>query len=142
MPRKKTDYIFIHCSATRPSQDWVNADEIDKWHRARGFFSIGYTYVILRDGTIETGRDLDAPTASQKGYNHNSVSICMIGGVTEDDITVAEKNFTEEQFDSLKKILLKLQGIYPEAKIVGHNEFSKKDCPSFDVHQWLSEITL
>ena len=32
--------------------------------------------------------------------------------------------------------------IYPEAKIVGHNEFSKKDCPSFDVQQWLSEITL
>ena len=39
--RKKTDYIFIHCSATKPSMD-VDAKEIDRWHRARGFLKIGY----------------------------------------------------------------------------------------------------
>jgi N-acetylmuramoyl-L-alanine amidase len=142
MPRSKTEYIFIHCSATRPSQDWVDAEEIDKWHRARGFFSIGYSFVIKRDGTIEEGRDLDEPTASQKGYNHNSISICMVGGVTEDDVKVSEDNFTESQWTSLKDLILKMQSVYPEAKIVGHNEYSKKDCPSFDVQKWIEENPL
>ena len=54
--RKKTDYIFIHCSATKPSMD-VDAKEIDRWHRARGFLKIGYHFVIKRDGTKEIGRE-------------------------------------------------------------------------------------
>lgn len=34
--RKSTDWITIHCSATRPSMD-VGAKEITKWHKARGW---------------------------------------------------------------------------------------------------------
>lgn len=139
MARKKTEYIFIHCSATRPSQDWVDAKEIDKWHRERGFFGIGYTFVITRSGKVEEGRDIDEPTASQKGYNHNSISICMVGGVTEDDIHKAENNFTEKQWESLKDLLIGMMRKYPDAKVVGHNEFSPKECPSFDVQKYMKE---
>ena len=46
--------IIIHCSAVRPYQT-SNAAQIDSWHRARGWNGIGYHYVILRDGTIQTG---------------------------------------------------------------------------------------
>lgn len=139
MARDKTEYIFIHCSATRPSMDWVNAEEIDKWHRARGFFKIGYTFVITRDGTLEKGRDLYEPTASQRGYNHNAISICMVGGVTEDDIHKAEDNFTPEQWSQLKDLLTEMKEEFPDAKIVGHNEFSSKECPSFDVQKYVKE---
>ena len=48
------DTIIIHCSATRAGQDFTAAD-IDRWHRARGFRSIGYHFVIRLDGTIEPG---------------------------------------------------------------------------------------
>ena len=51
------DTIIIHCSATRAGQDFTAAD-IDRWHRARGFRSIGYHFVIRLDGTIEPGRDV------------------------------------------------------------------------------------
>ena len=51
------DTIIIHCSATRAGQD-ITAADIDCWHRARGFWSIGYHYVIRLDGTIEPGRDV------------------------------------------------------------------------------------
>ena len=44
------DTIIIHCSATRAGQDFTAAD-IDRWHRARGFRSIGYHFVIRLDGT-------------------------------------------------------------------------------------------
>ena len=35
------DTIIIHCSATRAGQDFT-ATDIDRWHRQRGFRSIGY----------------------------------------------------------------------------------------------------
>ena len=37
MARAKTEYIVIHCSQTRPSQD-IGVEEIDRWHRQRGWF--------------------------------------------------------------------------------------------------------
>ena len=45
------DTIIIHCSATRAGQN-VTAADIDSWPRARGFWAIGYLYVIRLDGTI------------------------------------------------------------------------------------------
>ena len=39
------DTIIIHCSATRAGQDFTAAD-IDRWHRQRGFRSIGYHFVV------------------------------------------------------------------------------------------------
>jgi N-acetylmuramoyl-L-alanine amidase len=56
--RKSTNWIAIHCSATRPSQD-VGAADIRKWHKAQGWADIGYHFVIRRDGKIEKGRALD-----------------------------------------------------------------------------------
>ena len=38
------DAIIIHCSATRAEQD-ITAADIESWHRARGFWTIGYHYV-------------------------------------------------------------------------------------------------
>ena len=73
------DTIIIHCSATRAGQD-ITAADIDCWHRARGFWSIGYHYVIRLDGTIEPGRDvtLDGAHCTRKaappthGQMHNA----------------------------------------------------------------------
>ena len=48
------DTIIIHCSATRAGQDFTAAD-IDRWHRQRGFRSIGYHFVVRLDGTVEPG---------------------------------------------------------------------------------------
>ena len=55
------DTIIIHCSATRAGQDFT-ATDIDRWHRQRGFRSIGYHFVIRLDGTIEPGRDVALST--------------------------------------------------------------------------------
>ena len=136
MPRKQTDYIIIHCAATRPSMD-IDAKEIDRWHRERGFLRIGYHYVIKRDGTIEDGRMLNEPGAHARKYNWCSVGICMVGGVKEDDINAAEDNFTDEQWVALYTLVQDMLGEYPLAKVIGHNEISNKFCPSFDVQNWL-----
>lgn len=136
--RLKTDYIAIHCSATRPKQN-ISAADIDKWHRAKGWACIGYHYVIKRDGTVEQGRDDSVIGAHVENWNSVSLGICMIGGVDADDIKIAENNFTPEQFSSLKKLLQSLLIKYPDATIQGHRDFPKvaKACPSFDVAEWL-----
>ena len=136
--RKKTDYIVLHCSATRPSQD-IDAKEIDRWHRARGWLKIGYSFVITRGGKQEIGRELNEIGAHAKGYNHKSVGICLVGGVTEDDHTKPENNFTPVQWETLDKLLRKLTDKFPKATIIGHNQISKKDCPSFDVQEYLKD---
>lgn len=139
--RTKTDYIVVHCSATGENQD-IGAADIDKWHRAKGWQCIGYHYVIRRDGTVEQGRERDVIGAHVEGWNEVSVGICMVGGVDAHDINKAENNFTPAQFESLHKLLLELQSVYPNAKIQGHRDFPdvKKACPSFDVKEWLPTV--
>lgn len=141
--RTRTDYIVVHCSATGSNQD-IGAAEIDKWHRAKGWQCIGYHYVIRRDGTVEEGRARDVIGAHVEGWNEVSVGVCMVGGVDANDITKAVNNFTPEQFESLKTLLLELKQAYPNAKIQGHRDFPKvaKACPSFDVAEWLKKVNL
>jgi N-acetyl-anhydromuramyl-L-alanine amidase AmpD len=134
MARAKTDLIIVHCSATKPSQD-INAKTIDRWHRARGWLKIGYHFVIKRDGTVEKGRELMEPGAHAKGYNANSVGVCLVGGLAEDG--KADCNFTKEQWQSLATLVEELSEQFPAARIIGHREVnSHKECPCFDVTAW------
>lgn len=133
--RKTTDWLVVHCAATRPTQD-IGAKEIFSWHRAKGYIAIGYHYVIRRDGTLETGRPDDVIGAHAVGANANSVGICMVGGV--DDKLQPENNFTPAQFITLKSLLSTLKTKYPTAQIIGHRDVpgTKKACPSFDAKGW------
>ena len=138
-PRTKTDTIVIHCSATPADMD-IGVEKIKHWHTVdNGWDDIGYHYVIKRDGTEEEGRHLMETAAHAKGYNHKSVGICMVGGVTEEDHTKAENNFTPEQWEALDLLLSKLTARFPKATIIGHNEISSKECPSFNVQDWLAD---
>lgn len=137
MIRRTTDFIVVHCSATKPSQD-IGASEIRKWHvEENGWSDIGYHEVIRRSGAIELGRPLHVSGAHVKGYNARSVGCCLVGGVGIDG--TPEDNFTDEQFKSLRITLDYWKRIYPDATIQGHRDFPgvSKACPSFDVGAWL-----
>ena len=100
---------------------------------------IGYHYVIKTDGIIEPGRDPESIGAHVADYNHNSVGICMVGGVDANGPTGKPvNNFTPEQFASLAAIVQTLRVKYPNAVIQGHRDFPKvaKACPCFDVKPW------
>jgi N-acetylmuramoyl-L-alanine amidase len=140
-------YIAIHCSASRanidegitlPGED-IGVKEITEWHKARGFRTIGYHFVIRRDGTIENGRPLAEIGAHVEGYNANSIGICMVGGVSETG--KSENNYEPKQWETLKALLARLHREFPAAEIKGHRDFPKvaKDCPCFDVRAWLRE---
>ena len=126
--------IILHCAATMPSMD-IGVKEITKWHKARGFRTIGYHDVIRRNGTLEYGRDLNKIGAHVRGHNVGSIGICMAGGV--DKFNDPEDNFTEAQWKTLRLLLEYYDTQFPKATIHGHNEFANKACPSFDVQKEL-----
>ena len=41
--------------------------------------------------------------------------------------------------DCLTRFSKAIKVDYPEADVIGHNEISEKECPSFDVQQWKKE---
>ena len=133
-PRKSTDYIVIHCAATKASMD-IGLTEIRKWHvQDNGWRDVGYHYIIRRNGEVELGRSNRDTGAHAAGYNHKSVSLCMVGGMAEDNS--AENNFTAQQWTALLDLVKQLKSNYPDADVIGHNEISEKECPSFDVQKW------
>lgn len=137
----KVKYIVIHCAATKPSMD-IGRDEIDRWHRKQGWNEIGYHRVIRRDGRIEHGRPTAVPGAHVRGYNGNSIGICMVGGVAEDGKT-PENNFTYEQWATLRVLVRAMKDLFPNAEVVGHRDLDpKKACPSFDVRDYFAKNRL
>ena len=131
--RKKTEEIIIHCAATRPDQN-IDAREIDRWHRQRGWLKIGYHFVIKQDGTIEIGRNIDEVGAHARGHNSYSIGICLVGGI--DDLSQPSDDYSDEQWTMLRLLIDGLVKKYPGVKLLGHNDISSKACPSFNVVDW------
>lgn len=125
---RKIDRIILHCSDTPAKMD-IGSKEINKWHRQNGWASIGYHYVIRRNGTIEDGRSDATIGAHCYGYNRTSLGICLVG----------RGKYTKAQFEALKTLLKELQYKYPDTEIKGHYDFSNKTCPMFDVEEWLKD---
>jgi N-acetylmuramoyl-L-alanine amidase len=152
--------IIIHCAATINGRQLSTthktaADIIDEWHKGAGFqrgagavsafnphlHYIGYQYVIDTDGTVETGRAIGETGAHTRGYNKNSIGICLVG----------TDKFTPAQWQRLAELVSELRKTYSAAKIVGHRDCSPdrngdgvitpdewvKICPGFNVFLWL-----
>ena len=74
--RKQTNRMIFHHSLA----DKSSLNEIRNWHiDERGFAEIGYHYVILKDGTIEHGRDIQFQGAHALEKNHDSIGCCLEG---------------------------------------------------------------
>jgi N-acetylmuramoyl-L-alanine amidase len=130
------DKIIIHCSAT-PEGRRTTLEEVTQWHKARGFRTIGYHYLIHLDGSISRGRQEHEQGAHTKGYNKNSIGICYVGGL--DKNMKAKDTRTCEQKHALKMLVEQLKDKYTIPTVHGHNEFANKACPCFDVQEWLKE---
>ena len=127
--------IIIHCSAT-PEGRAVTIEEIDKWHKERGFACIGYHYVIYLDGSIHLGRSIERAGAHCVNQNKNSIGVCYIGGL-EKDCKTPKDTRTEAQRKAMRSLISELKVQYPNASIHGHCEFANKACPCFDVSELL-----
>lgn len=149
---KKQQYLVIHCTATPEGRE-VTSDEIRRWHTApvekggRGWRQVGYRRMIHLDGSCEelVPNNDDGMVDSWEitngvaGKNSISEHWVYVGGVAKDGKTPKDTR-TQEQLNSLEKLVKDFYYHFPDVKIVGHNHFAAKACPSFDVQAWLKQI--
>jgi N-acetylmuramoyl-L-alanine amidase len=131
MIMRKLNRIILHCSATIERAHF-DVDTIRMWHKKRKFKDIGYHYVIYLDGSIHIGRPVAQVGSHTRGHNQDSIGVCYVGGIGSDG--KPKDTMTPAQdigFIQLVKALRLTFG--PHLSIRGHNEYSKKACPCFDV---------
>ena len=145
--------IVVHCSASKEGQD-LDVHDMDRIHKRRGWSGVGYNYVIKLDGEIQKGRDLEKIPAHVRGFNRNSIGVCYIGGVDQNN--KPKDTRTEKQKDSLLFLLMELKQRFPMAEIVGHRDLSPdlngdgeitrnewtKACPCFDAKTEYADILI
>jgi N-acetylmuramoyl-L-alanine amidase len=134
-PRKRTDFIVVHTTATPEGRDF-DVRDIEKMHRDRGFNGVGYHFVVKLDGTVQTGRPQEMVGAHVENHNATSVALSYVGGV--DAKGKAKDTRADAQKAAMRELIIDLMTAYPNATVLGHRDFPKvrKDCPCFDVRTW------
>jgi N-acetylmuramoyl-L-alanine amidase len=110
--------------------------------QGRGWTRLGYADMIHLDGRIENltpyndDDTVDAweITNGATGVNTVGRHIVYVGGT--DKKGNPEDTRTQPQKVALLNYVTKLLKRHPYVKLAGHNQFAKKDCPSFSVPQW------
>ena len=140
--KRNISTIVLHCAAT-PVGKHYDAYDIDYWHRQGKWSGCGYHYIILLDGTIQIGRDIEYSGAHVKGHNKHSIGICYIGGVNENNEAVFDQE-TPQQKESIVRLVNRLSVMYninPDLNLFGHSEFPNvhKECPCLDMDKMRKE---
>lgn len=142
--RKLTE-IIVHCTATPEGRDFSVA-QITEMHKARGFSTIGYHFLIGINGEVRNGRPVEQVGAHVQGHNATSIGVSYVGGLTSDG-KKAKDTRTNNQKLALEQIIHDLLVKYPTiTKVAGHRDYSPdlnhngsiepaewiKFCPCFD----------
>lgn len=130
---RKITEIIIHCTATPEGRD-VTVGQVTQWHRARGFRTIGYHYLVSLDGTVHAGRAPEEVGAHCLGHNARSIGVCYVGGLDRDTLRPKDTR-TASQRKALAELVARLRRRFPGATVHGHREFAAKACPCFDVRR-------
>lgn len=116
--RVKTERIILHHAAA--SQ--CSVDDIDRWHKQKGYSCIGYHFFIKKNGTIYRGRQENAVGAHAYQNNYNSVGVCFEGDF--------EKEYmTDAQVESAKELVAYLKNKYNISKVQKHKDVNNTSCP-------------
>ena len=124
MNKRNVMYLVLHCTGSGKNTTIKSIQNY--WKNNLGWKSSGYHYIIESDGNIVQLATEDKICNGVAGYNSVSIHISYIGGQFKDDRT-------DEQKESIEKLLTQLKKKYPKAKIQGHRDFGvKKACPQFN----------
>lgn len=149
--RATTTRIIIHDSHTPPEIGQV--EEVSRWHldahkgaQRMGLMSIGYHFIIERDGSVVSGRDIDRIGSHTPGHNMDSIGICWVGG--RDPEGEPEDNLNHTQRDAMLRLCVDLMNIYGNLKVFGHSELQRyrnpnlPKCPYMDIGLFREDLKL
>ena len=115
---RKIDTLIIHHTAGRKAtaRDLTVA-EVDTYHKAKGWDSIGYHYLIRANGKVNAGRPIQKIGAHALGRNAHSIGIALTG----------YDQFTLDQKTSLTKLIKELCERFPIKSIERHHKYCPGD---------------
>ena len=130
----------------------MSSADIRRWHTepvskgGRGWKQVGYTDMIHLNGTVErlvkNNEDAEVDpweiTNGAKGYNSVSRHVVYVGGC--DELMRPKDTRTAAQMDAMMRYVRDFHQRFPDVRIIGHNQVSAKNCPCFDVPEWLKKI--
>ncbi len=139
---RKINNIVIHCTAS-PQNASVKSI-LDYHHKVKGWKVAGYHYIIEADGMYENPVNIKDVSNGVAGHNSDSIHIAYIGGV--DAYGKAIDNRTPHQKQTLIELIKSMKKLFPNAKVLGHRDFSEdkngngivdpweriKECPCFN----------
>lgn len=122
--RTATSAIILHDSHTDPLDSALAIERLTAKAYDLGLLSIGYHFVIDRDGTVIAGRPQDAWGAGTPGYGDEEIEVCLMGGA-ERFSKEPVNNFTLPQWQALRSLVAYLELTYGPLKVKGHSEMPK-----------------
>jgi N-acetylmuramoyl-L-alanine amidase len=149
---REIKHIVIHCTATPQSATVASIQRY--WREVLKWSANGYHAIIAAGGIVTRLAPDWAICNGVAGFNRNALHVSYIGGV--DGNGKALDNRTAAQKAALFSEVANWSAKYPDAKIMGHRDFSRdlnrdgvlqpsewaKACPSFDVKEWCEQVGL
>lgn len=110
--------IVLHHSA----HSNCNIFDINRWHKERGWSGIGYHFFLTKDGIIYRGRPENAVGVHCKGYNTNTLGVCVQGNYMSETTTLLQE-------ESIINLCIYLCKKYNINIIKAHKESVSTECP-------------
>lgn len=111
-PLSAVNMFILHHSGTPGGDPWTFADYHIKWKSAKdtGWFGIGYSYVIMPNGTIYQTQYLTTRAYHAGNANTAGIGVCLVG----------DRGPTRYQWDAAKWLYRHLRPMFPVLDIFGH----------------------
>ncbi|HSJ68551.1 MAG TPA: peptidoglycan-binding protein, partial [Anditalea sp.] len=134
---RNVNKLVFHCTATRAGASISSI--LNYWKNNLKWKNPGYHILIKKDGSWTQILDFNQISNGVNGINSHSIHASYIGGI--DYLHKAKDTRTVKQKEVLKVIYETFARKLPHITFHGHNEFSNKDCPCFNVPQWKDSLT-
>ena len=135
-------YLIIHTAGSSTSTTPASLMRFFFNERdGSGWKTGGYHWIVDRNGNGTRVYSDDISTNGAKGINGNSIHLNWIGGYSGTGEPL-NFNITTGQINTLKRLVRKYTDLYPNIKVLGHNQCSNKPCPLFNVPEWCDKINI
>ncbi|KAL0105404.1 hypothetical protein PUN28_016803 [Cardiocondyla obscurior] len=142
LPVTPTPYVVIHhggirnycrdeeaCSVIVRSYQNLHMDD-------RGWWDIGYNFLIGEDGNAYEGRGWDYTGAHSPGYNTQSIGICILGDFS-DFLPNADALKTLNELIARGVALGKIKKDY---NVIGHRQARDTECPGETFYKYVVNL--
>lgn len=133
---RNIERLVFHTTAT--TQSATVSAIVNYWKNTLGWRAPGYHVIIRPDGNWTQLLDFNRISNGVRGMNSKIINVSYIGGVDRNG--KALDNRTKKQNDVLEAVYRTFKHKLPNITFHGHNEFSTKACPSFNVKRWINSL--